>query len=79
MDVSSAPDAPDNALDVVLNLEEKGTHTISTGTYMQGGEGNAEVTPPLPRRFLACAPPRYCARLALGTAGVQCSPSPLRI
>ena len=79
VDVSSAPDAPDNALDVVLNLEEKGTHTISTGTYMQGGEGNAEVTPPLPRRFLACAPPRYCARLALGTAGVQCSPSPLRI
>lgn len=43
VDVCSAPGAPDNALDVVLNVEEKGTHTISTGTYMQGGEGNAEV------------------------------------
>ena len=44
VDISSAPDAPEHALDVVLNLEERGTHTISTGTYMQGGEGNAEVS-----------------------------------
>jgi len=44
VDVCSVPDAGDNALDVVLNVEEKGTHTLSTGTYMQGGEGNAEVS-----------------------------------
>ena len=44
VDITSVPDAPENALDVVLNLEERGTHTISTGTYMQGGEGNAEVS-----------------------------------
>ena len=43
VDICSAPGAGDNALDVLLNVEEKGTHTLSTGTYMQGGEGNAEV------------------------------------
>jgi len=44
VDVCSVPDAGENALDVLLNVTEKGTHTISTGTYMQGGEGNAEIS-----------------------------------
>jgi hypothetical protein len=43
VDISSAADAGQGAVDVILNVEEQGAHTISTGTYMQGGEGNAEV------------------------------------
>jgi hypothetical protein len=30
VDVCSVPDAGENALDVLLNVTEKGTHTIST-------------------------------------------------
>ncbi len=27
-----------------MQVDEKGTHTLSTGTYVQGGEGNIEVS-----------------------------------
>ena len=44
-DISSVPGAASaDSVDVVLNVEEKGAHTISTGTYMNGGEGTAELS-----------------------------------
>ncbi|EKX42885.1 hypothetical protein GUITHDRAFT_111251 [Guillardia theta CCMP2712] len=43
-EVDIDPEGEKDAVMVSVKLQEKGTHTLSTGTYMQGGEGNVEVS-----------------------------------
>mmetsp|Transcript_11858 Transcript_11858/g.28770 ORF Transcript_11858/g.28770 Transcript_11858/m.28770 type:complete len:453 (-) Transcript_11858:20-1378(-) len=42
-EVDLMPGGKDDAVQIDVRVEEKGLHTLSTGTYMQGGEGNFEV------------------------------------